>query len=99
MTKKWKRTSDELLRVARYPRATQHCVDYDYVDKLTEEEKLWLAEFTDMIYNNTNNTEFFGIDNTDNQYMREIYKETNARNKDLYNLLKGGHLLDSLDGV
>ena len=91
----WKRTDKELLRVNRYPKATQHCIDYDYLDKLSEKDLHWLAEFTDMIYNNHNGTKFFNIE--DPGYMKKVYRETNARNSDLYQRMLKGGLLDSLD--
>lgn len=94
-TKKWKKTPDELLRQTRYPRATQWCVDYDYIHKLSEEDKMWLAQFTDMVYNNADHTEYFGID--DPRYMKEIYKNTNKRNQDLHQRLKNIGLLDCID--
>lgn len=94
----WKKTPDELLRKNRYPRATQPCIDYDYIDKLSEEDKLWLALFTNMCYNNTNETSFFGMTEEEGkEYMKKIYKETNSRNSDLYQRVKGARLLDDLD--
>lgn len=93
----WKRTARNVLNRSRYRRPQQQYVDHDYTDQLTEDELEWLARFYDMLYNSKDHTEFFGIDNTDNKYMREIYASRNAQDRDLYTYERIGGRLDSYE--
>jgi len=57
-------------------------LDYDYLDKLTDEEKDWLARFTEEYTHANFNHPGKKIHKT-KQQRREIYSRNNARNRDI----------------
>jgi hypothetical protein len=69
------------------PRVRQELIDYDYLDKLSAEEKEWLNKFTDEYVNAS-----FKRDGTDIQsyekYGKDSNDRNNARNRCLYTALK-----------
>jgi hypothetical protein len=69
------------------PRLRQESMDYDYLDKLNPDELAWLDRFTNEYLNAS-----FKHDETDIQsyeiYGKDSNDRNNARNRDLYGLLK-----------
>lgn len=59
-------------------------MDQDYINKLNDDEKKWLSQFNNEYYGNTLNKDW-----RKNLHMKEqkyeIYDQTNARNRDMYN--------------
>ena len=57
-------------------------IDYNYLDKLTEEEQIWLAEFTDAYYTGANNK----VSKTwSKEEKRDCYNRNNARIRGVMN--------------
>lgn len=61
-------------------------MDYDYVNKLNDEEKQWLAQFNDEYLGNTLNKDWRKNLHYKG-HKKAIYDQTNARNRDMYNNL------------
>src|SRR4051812_11973163 len=79
------------LNPRTHPLSIRDYVDYDYVEELNEEEKLWLARFTD----NFHAADF--RDNTlgfDEEQRRQRYRAKNGSNKDVLSHASGWNLLD-----
>lgn len=70
------------LRPATFPRSVRWRVDQDYTDKLSPEDRQFLAEFNDAYYG----ADFRGTDPDDwgPEERRERYRAKNAANRDLY---------------
>lgn len=70
-------------------------IDYDYVDKLSEEEKAWLNKFTEEYVNASLNTEDLdkNLHNTE-ELKKDCYRRNNARNRDILTKAKasGNHI-------
>mgnify|MGYP003345048021 CR=1 FL=1 len=70
-------------------------IDYDYVHKLSEEEKKWLNKFTEEYVNASLNTEDLNsnLHNT-TDLKRDCYRRNNARNRDILTRAKasGNHV-------
>ena len=70
-------------------------IDYDYIKKLSEEEKDWLNKFTEEYVNASINTEDLSknLHNTD-ELKKDCYKRNNARNRDILTKAKisGNHV-------
>lgn len=59
-------------------------MDYDYINKLNDEEKQWLAQFNNEYLGNTLNKDWRkNLHRKDSK--KSIYDQTNARNRDMYN--------------
>jgi len=70
-------------------------IDYDYIKKLSEEEKDWLNKFTEEYVNASINTEDLSknLHNTE-ELKKDCYKRNNARNRDILTKAKisGNHV-------
>lgn len=67
-------------------------IDYDYIDKLSPEEKDWLDRFTsEYVVTNFNHRgeQLF----TDDEDKRALYRENNKRNSDVFSVSKANGLL------
>lgn len=60
----------------------QHLIDYDYVDKLTDEEKDWLNRFTEEYAGANMNHKGKKIHKT-KKLVKDCYDRNNARNRDI----------------
>lgn len=69
------------------PKVRQDLIDYDYLDKLTEEEKAWLNKFSEEYINARFNGDDTDIDKTP-EGRKASYDRNNARNRCVYNQLK-----------
>lgn len=68
-------------------RVRQELIDYDYLDKLNPEELAWLNKFSGEYVNSSFNRD--GNDLDESQEGRKAsYDRNNARNRDLYGLLR-----------
>lgn len=67
--------------------------DIDYLDQLNDEELAWLNKFM----KETVNADFRHSDplHNSNEKRREIYRENNSRNRDVYTLSEAGNKLGS----
>lgn len=75
-----------LIKKKRFIRSAQDYVDIDYYDTLSDADKEWISNFYAMQYDNdTTSKEFL---NVSDDMMREIYKQANSRNADLYTRVK-----------
>lgn len=81
------RVKNAALKKPYTTRVRQEYLDYDYLDKLNEEELTWLNKFTEEYLNDS-----FKRDGTDIQtyekYGKDANDRNNARNRDLYGALK-----------
>jgi hypothetical protein len=70
-------------------------IDYDYLNKLSEEEKEWLNKFTEENINASLNTQNIeeNFHNTD-ELKKDCYRRNNARNRDVLTRAKasGNHV-------
>lgn len=73
----------------------QELLDFDYLDKLSDKDKIYLSKFC---------TEFYSADfrgekplHKSKKKKREIYNNNNARNRDTTALLGAYKMLDGLD--
>lgn len=81
------------LRKTSFARPVQDYVDMDYIEKLSPEEKAWLNNFNQGYYGGK--AELLYPDNTEKR--REIWRENNSRNRDLYALASASNRLVSSD--
>lgn len=76
-----KRGGSTGLAAATFPRSVAWRVDQDYAERLSADERRWLAEFNDAFYG----ADFRGV--TDERWStearREVYRAKNAANRDL----------------
>lgn len=93
-------------------RLRQPQIDFDYLDQLNEEELAWLNRFMEEFNNASLNLDDAGhvipdqnLHQTDD-HKKSIYDSNNARNRDLYGLLKykgekfeGGRLINYDDAI
>jgi hypothetical protein len=76
--------SHAVLNPARARKSTEDFIDYDYVSKLSAEERDWLAQFT---------SEYYCADlkdaklHTTKEAKRALFGANNARNRDCYTKL------------
>lgn len=101
--KKKKKANLKVLQVKSTRLIRQEYMDYDYIDKLSPEEKQWLADFTAEHYNAS-----VGKQKDEGQYNRfyrskEMVKESqntnNQRNRDLFGKKRARRELDSLNNL
>jgi hypothetical protein len=82
-----------------FSKIKQEYHDYDYVKKLSQEEREWLSNFT---------TEYLGANlkegretgdvlHTDPDHIKDIWSQNNARNRDIYSRSKAQGIMDSYD--
>lgn len=76
----------------------QELIDFDYIDKLSEEEKAWLNQFTgEYLGGNFKKTETGKYSSKNlhkGQTMRkDCYDRNNKRNNDIYSITKGNDML------
>jgi hypothetical protein len=64
-------------------RSLKDCVDFDYVDKLSDDDKDWLNNFS-LQYYHTNFSNESAIPHTVEE-KRVAYKRDNARRRDIFN--------------
>lgn len=80
------------------PRVRKELVDFDYIDKLTPQEKEWLAQFVDESIGASISKTKSGkisagqIHNTQ-KLAKEAYDANNRRNNDVYSVTKANGLL------
>lgn len=67
----------------RAPYNLRPYLDYDYINKLSKEEQLWLADFTDYYYTGAKGT--IMDDQVSVVQRRESYGRCNRRLRDFYN--------------
>lgn len=70
----------------------QPLIDYDYLDKLSEEEKTWLATFSDNYYGGRSPKNAKNVI-TDKEELRKIWRDNAARKEDFFS-----YSLDRLAG-
>lgn len=68
-------------------RSRYELIDYDYIDKLSDEEKKWLNTFTEEYTNANFNHGEKQLHNTKNS-KRDCYNRNNARNRDILTRMK-----------
>ena len=87
-----KRGGSTGLAAATFPRSVAWRVDQDYAERLSTDERQWLAEFNDSYYG----ADFRGVVesrwSTDER--REVYRAKNAANRDLMTCDVPAHGLD-----
>ena len=70
----------KMTRMLAAKKKLKGMVDYDYLDKLSEEEKKWLDKFS---------SEYYGANlknkNLSAEERKQIFDANNARNRDLWN--------------
>jgi hypothetical protein len=73
-------------------------IDYDYIDKLKEEEKSWLNKFTEEYVNASLDSKNLknNFHNTD-QLKKDCYRRNNARNRDILTRAKASGSYISTD--
>lgn len=72
------------LEKLTFNKAVQQYMDQDYITKLNDDEKAWLSQFNNEYYGNTLNKDWRkNLHMKENKY--DIYDQTNARNRDMYN--------------
>lgn len=69
-------------------RVRQEFGDYDYLDKLNDEEKSWLAKFTAEYLNAEVSKDDKNLLHDYEDHRKGIYNANNARNRDMYGLVK-----------
>jgi hypothetical protein len=75
-------------------RLRQEYLDYDYLDKLNDDELKWLNKFTEeynnasLVLDDDNNVVPEANLHKTNEYKKEIYDANNARNRCLYGQLR-----------
>ena len=82
------------LDPAYTPKVRKEYLDMDYIDKLSEKEKIWLNKFMEESLNAS-----FEKDNKKNiikskKERKKIYNENNARNRCMYSVAKASRKLD-----
>lgn len=87
-----KRGGSAGLAAATFPRSVAWRVDQDYTDRLTPDERGWLAEFNDAFYG----ADFRGVaeERWSTNERREVYRAKNAANRDLMTCDVPAHGLD-----
>lgn len=73
-------------------------IDYDYIDKLKEEDKAWLNKFTEEYVNASLDSKNLknNFHNTD-QLKKDCYRRNNARNRDILTRAKASGSYISTD--
>lgn len=77
------------IRSSYIKHAISDFVDYDYLDKLSDEELAWLVEFTDGHYKGDFTREKHL--KVPDKKKREAYRANNARVRDVYNKFRRVH--------
>lgn len=77
------------------PKVRQEYIDYDYLDKLSGEEKNWLNKFSEEYINAKFNNDETDLDQTP-EGRKAAYDRNNARNRCLYSQLKVRRMNDKL---
>lgn len=77
------------------PKVRQEYIDYDYLDKLSPEEKDWLNKFSEEYINARFNGDETDIDQSA-EGRKASYDRNNARNRCLYSQLKVRRMNDKL---
>lgn len=91
---KRKKTKNPELQPKMHLKIRQELVDYDYVNKLSEEEKAWLNRFTkewvsaSFEKSTTGNRHSVKNLNKGEKARQEIYTNNNKRNNDAYGVSK-----------
>lgn len=87
-----KRGGSTGLAAATFPRSVAWRVDQDYADRLSSDERRWLAEFNDAFYG----ADFRGVpeERWSTSVRREVYRAKNAANRDLMTCDVPAHGLD-----
>lgn len=90
------------LSPANVPRVRRELLDADYLTKLSKEEYLWYAQFTDewtnaAIEKTSDGKVKRGHIHTTNEMARNIYDANNKRNNDVYTVTKALNLMSELD--
>ena len=87
-----KRGGSTGLAAATFPRSVAWRVDQDYAERLSADERQWLAEFNDSYYGADFRGVVEGRWSTDER--REVYRAKNAANRDLMTCDVPTHGLD-----
>ena len=87
-----KRGGSTGLAAATFPRSVAWRVDQDYAERLSTDERQWLAEFNDSYYGADFRGVVEGRWSTDER--REVYRAKNAANRDLMTCDVPAHGLD-----
>ena len=87
-----KRGGSTGLAAATFPRSVAWRVDQDYAERLSGDERQWLAEFNDSYYGADFRGVVEGRWSTDER--REVYRAKNAANRDLMTCDVPAHGLD-----
>ncbi len=81
----------------------QDLIDYDYIDKLSHEEKLWLSKFTDEYVGGAFKKDEDGSHSKDNIHSdsqrKDCYDRNNRRNNDIYAIKKSSDMLKDGEAV
>ena len=87
-----KRGGSTGLAAATFPRSVAWRVDQDYAERLSGDERRWLAEFNDAFYG----ADFRGVPEGrwSTSERREVYRAKNAANRDLMTVDIPTHGLD-----
>ena len=82
----------------KLPANAQEFYDMDYWEKLNDDEKQWYTEFMDgTIGNNCRLYSMFTERDDYPELSKQIYSETNSRNRDIYAKSRAGKRLLSID--
>ncbi len=91
-----KKTASKQWIFKKGPRNLQSSIDHDYLHKLTEEEKEWLANFDDMYYTGSKK----GFEHVHGRppekgELTKSYERNNKRNRDIYGAIQ---FFDQIEG-
>lgn len=81
------------LQKKSFPKHKQWAVDYDYINGLTPEDKVWLGRFNQEYYRNRiKKSDPKALHNTDT-LRRSLYSRENSANRDLYAIKETANLV------
>lgn len=83
------------LEPLTFPKTINHYIDQDYVKELSDKEKEWLSDFNEEYYGNKLSKKTL----RNKVKKKEIFDQTNARNRDISNIRFKSYLDSSFRGT
>ena len=91
-------TKKKKIKKIKLPENSQEYYDIDYWNDLSDDDKRFITEFFDgTLGNNCRKYQMFLKHPDYDRIRKEIYSETNARNRDIYSKARAGRRLLSID--